>query len=98
VKNKGEIEMLLLFLAISLTDPQQAQHDRTELAMYQRLQADQALIADIWRPSARLVTDLSKARACYTKFHLYKAPDCETELSQTDRDLGEVELAQDHDQ
>ena len=33
LENKGEIEMLLLFLAMSLTDPQQAQHDRTELAM-----------------------------------------------------------------
>jgi hypothetical protein len=98
VENKGEIEMLLLFLAMSLTDPQQAQHDRTELAMYQRLQDDQARIADIWRPSARLVKDLSKARACYTKFHLYKAPNCEAELSQMDRDLGEIELAQGHDQ
>jgi hypothetical protein len=90
--------MLLLFLAMSLTNAQQAQHDRTELAMYQRLQADQALIADIWHPSARLVADLRKARACYTKFHLYKGPNCETELSQMDRDLGEIELAQSRDQ
>jgi hypothetical protein len=92
------MDMLLLFLAISLTNSQQAKHDQTELVMYQRLQADQALIADIWHPSARLVADLRKARACYTKFHLYKAPNCDPELSQMDRDLGEVELAQDHDQ
>jgi hypothetical protein len=90
--------MLLLFFGMLLTDKQQAQHDRTELAMYQRLQTDQALIADIWHPSGRLVADLRKARACYTKFHLYKAPNCETELSQVDRDLGEVELAQSRDQ
>jgi hypothetical protein len=90
--------MLLLFLTISLTNSQQAQHDRTEFAIYQRLQADQALIADIWHPSARLVTDLRKAHGCYTRFHLYKASDCETELSQMDRDLGAVELAQSHDQ
>jgi len=90
--------MLLLFLAMSLTNTQQAQHDRTELAMYQRLQDDQARIADIWRPSAKLVSDLSKARVCYTKFHLYKAPNCETQLSQVDRDLGKVELAQGRDQ
>jgi hypothetical protein len=90
--------MLLLFLAISLTNSQQAKHDQTELAMYQRLQADQALIADIWHPSTKLVTDLRKARACYTKFHLYKAPDCDTELFQMDRDLGEVEVALGHDQ
>jgi hypothetical protein len=90
--------MLLLFLAMALTNAQQAQHDRTELTMYERLQADQALIADIWHPSARLVADLRKARACYTRFHLYKAPNCETELSRMDRDLGEVELAQSRDQ
>jgi hypothetical protein len=90
--------MLLLFLAVSLTNSQQAKHDQTELAMYQRLQADQALIADIWHPSAKLVVDLRKARACYTKFHLYKGSNCDTELSQMDRDLGEVELAQGRDQ
>jgi hypothetical protein len=90
--------MLLLFIAMSLTNAQQAQHDRTELAMYQRLQADQALIAEIWHPSARLLADLRKARGCYTRFHLYKAPNCETELAQMDRDLGEVELAQSRDQ
>jgi hypothetical protein len=32
----------------------------------------------------------------YTKFHLYEVPTCETELSQMDRDVGEVELAQSH--
>jgi hypothetical protein len=32
--------MLLLFAAITLTDAQQAQHDRTELAIYQRIHAD----------------------------------------------------------
>jgi hypothetical protein len=89
--------MLLLFLAMSLTTSQQAQHDQTELTMYQRLQADQALIADIWHPSARLLVDLRKARACYTTFHLYKGPNCDTELSQMHRDLGEVELAQGRD-
>jgi hypothetical protein len=92
------MKMLLLFFGISLTNAQQAQHDRTELAMYQRIQTDEALVADIWHPNARLVADLRKARACYTKFHLYKAPNCETELSQMDRDLGEVELAQSRDQ
>jgi hypothetical protein len=90
--------MLLLFIIVSLTNPQQAQHDRTELAMYQRLQADQALIAEIWHPGGRLVADLRKARACYTRFRLYKAPNCEAELPQMSRDLGEVELAQGRDQ
>jgi hypothetical protein len=90
--------MLLLFLAMSITKAQQTQHDRTELAMYHRLQDDQARIADIWHPSARLVTDLRKARACYTKFHLYRALNCEAELSQMDLELREVEIAQGHDQ
>jgi hypothetical protein len=93
-----ETNMLLLFLALSLTDSQQAQHDRTELAMYQRIEADQSLIAAIWRPSTRLAGDLRRARACYTKFHLYKAPNCDIELSNLDRDLGEVELAQSRQQ
>ncbi len=90
--------MLLLFFAISLTRVQQAQHDRTEFGMYQRIQADQALIADMGHPSARLVADLRKARACYTKFHLYKTPNCDAEILQMDRDLGEVQLAQGRDQ
>jgi hypothetical protein len=84
--------MLLLFFAMSLTRAQQAQHDRTDFEMYQRIQADQALIADIWHPSANLLADLTKASACYTKFHLYKGPNCDGELSQMDRDLGEVQL------
>jgi hypothetical protein len=62
--------------------------------MYQRLQADQAQIADIWHPSASLIADLRKGRAYYMKFNLYKIPNCDAELSQMDRDLGEVELAQ----
>ena len=45
--------MLLLFFAISLTNAQQARHDRTELAMYQRIQTDEALLAYIWHPNAR---------------------------------------------
>jgi len=93
-----EIEMLLLFFAISLSVTQQAQHDRTELRMYQRIQIDQTQIADIWHPSARLLADLRKTLACYTKFHLYKTPSCDSELLQMDRDLGQVELAQSHDQ
>jgi len=90
--------MLLLFIAMSLTNAQQAQHDRTELAMYRRLQDDQARIADIWHPSAKLVTDMRKARACYARFHLYTVANCEVDLSQMDRDIGEVELAQGQDQ
>ena len=85
--------MLLLFFAISLTNGQQAQHDRTELAMYQHMQADQETISDIWRPDARLISDFRKAQSCYTKFHLYKVPDCDAQLRQVESDLGNVELA-----
>jgi hypothetical protein len=85
--------MLLLFFAISLTNGQQALHDRTELAMYQRIQADQETISDIWRPDARLVSDYKKAQSCYTKFHLYKVPDCDAQLRQVESDLGNVEVA-----
>jgi hypothetical protein len=85
--------MLLLFFAISLTNAQQAQHDRDELAMYQRIQADQETISDMWRPNARLMADYKKARACYTNFHLYKVPDCDTQLREVKSDLGNVEVA-----
>jgi hypothetical protein len=85
--------MLLLFFAIALTDAQQAQHDRTEWAMAQRIQADQATMSDIWRPDARLVSDYRQARNCYTKFHLYKVPNCNAELAKVDSDLGNVEVA-----
>jgi hypothetical protein len=90
--------MLLLFMAMTLTKSQQANHDRSEWAMYQRIEADEATIAEIWHPSAKLLSDLRNARNCYTKFHLYKASGCDTVLSQLDRDLGEVELAQARDQ
>jgi hypothetical protein len=46
--------MLLLFFAMLLTNAQQAHHTRTELAMYQRIQADETTVDDIWHPNARL--------------------------------------------
>jgi hypothetical protein len=85
--------MLLLFFAIALTDTQQAQHDRIELGIYQRIQADQETISDIWRPDARVMADYKKARTCYTNFHLYRAPDCDAQLRQVESDLGNVEVA-----
>jgi hypothetical protein len=85
--------MLLLFFAFALTDAQQAQHDRIELAMYHRIQADQETISDIWRPDARLMADYKKARTCYTDFHLYRATDCDAQLRKVESDLGNVEVA-----
>ena len=79
--------MLFLLLAMALTDTQQAQHDAVELAMYNRLQVDQNAIAEIWRPSASLLSDYRRARRCYTQFHLYKVESCATELDAVDRDL-----------
>jgi hypothetical protein len=83
--------MLLLFLALALTDTQQAQHDRAEWAMYQRIQADKESISNISRPSARLVSDYRKASDCYARFHLYKAPNCDAELASVDSDLANVD-------
>jgi hypothetical protein len=85
--------MLLLFFALALTDAQQAQHDRTELKMYQRIQADQETISDIWQPDARLLADYKKARACYTNFHLYRVRDCDAQRRRVQSDLGNVEVA-----
>jgi hypothetical protein len=55
--------MLLLFLAMALTDPQQAQHDREEWKIAHRIKAEQEAISDIWRPNARLVSGYRKHRA-----------------------------------
>jgi hypothetical protein len=85
--------MLLLFFALALTDAQQAQHDRTELAIYHRIQADQETISDIWQPDGRLMADYTKARTCYTNFHLYRVRDCDAQLRQVESDLGNVEVA-----
>jgi hypothetical protein len=84
--------MLVLFFALAITESQQAQHDRTEQAMYQRIRADQERISDVWRPNARLLSDYKKVQACYTKFHLYKVPNCDAELKQVDNDLSNVEV------
>ena len=70
--------MLLLFLAITLTDAQQAKHD-TKWAIYQVMQSDEATIADIWRPSAKLLLDYRKLRKCYVQFHLYRTKECNAE-------------------
>jgi hypothetical protein len=85
--------MLLLLFAIALTDAQQAQHDRTELAIYQRIHADQGTIADIWQPNAKLMADYKHAQTCYINFHLYRVTDCGAQLRQVDSDLGNVEVA-----
>lgn len=82
--------MLFLLLAMALTDTEQAQHDAVELAMYNRLQADQNAIADLWRPPASLLSDYRAARRCYVEFHLYKTESCTAQLAAVDRDLGVV--------
>lgn len=89
--------MLLLFLAMTLTDTQQAKHDATEWAIYQLMQSDEATIADMWRPDAKLLSDYRKLSRCYVQFHLYRTADCNTELTQVDLDLGKAEVARNTD-
>jgi len=88
--------MLLLLFAMALKDAQQTQtqHDRNEWAMYQRMQADQESISDIWRPTAKLVSDYQKVRSCYVRFHLYRTPNCDIELTEVEKDLGNLDVAQ----
>jgi hypothetical protein len=83
--------MLLLFLSMALTDAQQLQHDVTEWKIYQRIGEDDAAIADMWRPPAKLLVDYRKARQCYARFHLYRTRDCGTELMKVETDLIDVE-------
>ena len=85
--------MLFLFLSIALTDAQQLQHDVTEWKMYQRIRADDAAIADMWRPPVAVLTDYRKARDCYVQFHLYRKGDCSAELMKLETDLGDVKTA-----
>jgi hypothetical protein len=80
-------------IAMALTDAQQAQHDNTEWAVYQRLKAEDEAIAEIWHPQLKLVSDYRKARSCYVKLHLYRTDNCNVELLQVDRDLGSIEVA-----
>jgi hypothetical protein len=84
---------MLLFIALSLTNKQQKQHDFDERMMSRRTQAYDAVIADMWRPRAKLIADYRKARKCYVQFHLYKTANCDPELQQVKTDLGNVEIA-----
>ena len=68
------------FLAMTLTEAQQAKHDTNEWAIYQLMQSDEVTIANIWRPNAKLFSDYCKLRKCYLEFHLYRANDCNAEL------------------
>jgi hypothetical protein len=43
---------------------EQLQHDVTEWRKYQRIRGDEAAIADIWRPPAKLLVDSRRARDC----------------------------------
>ena len=85
---------LLLAIMISdpkpLTDAQQAQHDKQELAMSVKLHEDQEAIDVIWRPSPKMLTDIRAARRCYTQFHLYKVDGCEDEFKKVDDDLSRI--------
>jgi hypothetical protein len=80
----------VLFAVVTLTQAQQDKHDAAELAMYTQLKADQDAIAEIWRPSPKLLSDFRAARRCYTQFHLYKVESCEEQFQQVDRDLFRV--------
>ena len=82
--------MLILAFFLALTAQQQAQHDATELAMFNRLQAQTNAVFEQDHPSRKTVSDYNKVRKCYTKFHLYKTKSCEAQLSQVDRDLAEA--------
>jgi hypothetical protein len=62
--------------------------------IHERVQSDRSAISDIWQPNRRLLADYTKAQTCYVKCHLYRAPNCDTDLAQVERDLEKVEMAQ----
>jgi hypothetical protein len=84
---------MLLLLVLTLSNKQQARHDSNEWKMSQELQADEAVIASMWRPPSKLLADYGKAKKCYVQFHLYKAQGCDHEFQEVERELGEVEMA-----
>lgn len=67
---RENLDMLLLFFAMALTDSQQAQPDKIERGIYERIEADRATISYIWQPSRRLLADYTRAQTCYIKVHL----------------------------
>lgn len=79
---------LSLILAVALAEADQAKHDALELAMYQKMHSYQDAIAEIWRPSPKLLSDYRAARRCYTQFHLYKTESCSAEFYKVEVDLG----------
>ncbi len=83
--------MFLLFISMALTPKQQRQHDITEWNIYHQMRTEEDAIADIWRPSAKLLADYRSAKSCYVRFHLYQTPDCSVELRRVEADLGDVE-------
>jgi hypothetical protein len=87
------LNMLLLFLSIALTNTQQTRHDANEWKMYQQIRREESVIADMWRPPAKLAADYRKARNCYVKYHLYRAASCSAELNKVEMDLGQEEVA-----
>lgn len=80
--------ILTLVLAAALTEAQQQKHDAIELELYTRMQADENAVAEVWRPSTKLLSDYRAARRCYVNFHLYKVESCKEEFDQVDHDLG----------
>jgi hypothetical protein len=82
--------MIALVLAAALTQAQQQKHDADEYAMYQRLQAIDEKVWQIWRPDSKLLSDQRAARRCYTNFHLQKVEGCDAEFDKVEQDLGKV--------
>ena len=73
--------MIVALLAFFLTSAQQSKHDADERAMYQKIQAYQRTIDDIWRPKPSVLSAQRAARRCYTDFHLYRVDNCDQELA-----------------
>jgi hypothetical protein len=78
---------IAMALALALTNSQQTKHDDIERAAYDRLQAQTQSIFEQDHPSKKMVDDYKKARACYTRLHLYKVQNCDKELNRVDDDL-----------
>lgn len=81
--------MFTLALLLTLNPAQQAKHDEIERATFARLQAQTEAIFEQDHPNKEMIDDYKKARACYTKLHLYKVQNCDPILARVDDDIAE---------
>lgn len=79
--------VILAVLTVAMIGALVCNASETEWTMQHELFGYRDQIADIWRPSKRLVNDYQAASNCYTKFHLGRVTTCRKQLDKVRADL-----------